>query len=30
MAFRHIIIDSDNPTYPHCKAVGDIDGEGLR
>jgi hypothetical protein len=29
MPFRHIIIDSDNPTYPHCKAVGDIDGDGF-
>jgi hypothetical protein len=28
-AFRHVIIDSDNPTYPHCKAVGDIDGDGF-
>jgi sugar phosphate isomerase/epimerase len=28
MPFRHIIIDCDNPTYPHCKAVGDINGDG--
>jgi hypothetical protein len=27
--FRHIVIDSDNPTYPHCKTVGDIDGDGF-
>ncbi len=29
LPFRHIIIDRDNPTYPHCKAVGDIDGDGF-
>jgi len=28
MPFRRIIIDSDNPTYPHCKTVGDLDGDG--
>lgn len=27
--FRRIIIDGDNPTYPHCKTVGDIDGDGF-
>jgi len=29
LPFRHIIIDGDWPTYPHCKAVGDVDGDGF-
>lgn len=27
--FRHITIDSAGPREPHCKAIGDIDGDGL-
>jgi FG-GAP-like repeat len=27
--FQHIIIDSHFPRRPHCKAVGDINGDGL-
>ncbi len=27
LAFRRIITDGDNPTYPHCKTAGDIDGD---
>jgi FG-GAP-like repeat len=27
--FRHIVIDRDPPTYPHCKTVGDINGDGF-
>jgi len=30
LPFRHIIIDGDWPTYPHCKTVGDINGDGRR
>jgi hypothetical protein len=26
--FRHVIVDADNPPNPHCKAVGDVDGDG--
>jgi hypothetical protein len=26
--FRHVIVDQDNPPDPHCKAAGDIDGDG--
>lgn len=29
LPFRHIIIDRDFPRYPHCKAVGDINRDGL-
>ena len=29
LTFEHRIIDPANPTDPHCKAVGDIDGDGL-
>lgn len=29
MPFRRIIIDNDNTTYPHCKTVGDLDGDGF-
>lgn len=28
-AFRHVVVDDDNPPDPHCKAAGDIDGDGL-
>jgi hypothetical protein len=27
--FDHVIVDSDNPTNPHCKTVGDINGDGF-
>jgi hypothetical protein len=26
--FRHVIVDGENPADPHCKAAGDIDGDG--
>ncbi len=26
--FRHVIVDAYNPADPHCKAVGDLDGDG--
>jgi hypothetical protein len=26
--YRHVLIDGDNPRDPHCKAAGDIDGDG--
>jgi len=29
VAFRHEVVDAQNPTHPHCKAAGDIDGDGL-
>ncbi len=29
MSFQHRIIDSNNPRNPHCKAIGDIDGDGF-
>lgn len=28
LRFSHVIIDADNPRDPHCKATGDIDGDG--
>jgi hypothetical protein len=28
ISFRHVVIDPDNPADPHCKAAGDIDGDG--
>jgi len=28
LSFKHIIIDKNNPKDPHCKAVGDINGDG--
>ena len=28
LSFRHALIDADNPRHPHCKAAGDIDGDG--
>lgn len=27
--FEHVVIDSDNPQDPHCKTLGDIDGDGF-
>ena len=27
--FKHVVIDATNPSDPHCKALGDIDGDGL-
>jgi len=27
--FRHVPIDKDNPPHPHCKAAGDLDGDGF-
>ena len=29
LSFEHRIIDPANPTNPHCKALGDIDGDGF-
>ncbi len=29
LSFRHVIIDGANPTDPHCKTLGDIDGDGF-
>ncbi|MBN1580829.1 MAG: VCBS repeat-containing protein [Anaerolineae bacterium] len=26
--FRHVLVDTDNPPNPHCKAAGDVDGDG--
>jgi hypothetical protein len=28
VSFRHVVVDRDNPADPHCKAAGDIDGDG--
>ncbi len=28
LAFRHVIVDPNNPLDPHCKAAGDLDGDG--
>jgi hypothetical protein len=28
MVFRHVIVDAENPADPHCKAAGDLDGDG--
>lgn len=28
LQFKHIIVDSNNPADPHCKAVADIDNDG--
>jgi len=28
LVFHHVVIDSTPPENPHCKAVGDIDGDG--
>jgi hypothetical protein len=29
LTFDHVIIDPTNPTNPHCKTLGDIDGDGF-
>ncbi|MCP4203257.1 MAG: hypothetical protein GY769_15140 [bacterium] len=29
LAFSNVVIDSSNPTNPHCKTLGDIDGDGF-
>jgi hypothetical protein len=26
--YRHVVVDRDNPRNPHCKAAGDVDGDG--
>jgi hypothetical protein len=26
--FQHVVIDATNPANPHCKTLGDIDGDG--
>jgi FG-GAP-like repeat/FG-GAP repeat len=26
--YRHVIVDRNNPPDPHCKAAGDVDGDG--
>jgi hypothetical protein len=28
ISFRHVVVDDRNPTNPHCKAVGDMNGDG--
>lgn len=27
--FQHVVIDANNPSDPHCKTLGDIDGDGF-
>ena len=27
--FEHVLVDDANPLHPHCKAAGDLDGDGL-
>jgi hypothetical protein len=29
LPFDHVVIDNSNPANPHCKTLGDIDGDGL-
>jgi hypothetical protein len=29
LTFEHIVVDSDNPPNPHCKTVGDINGDNF-
>ena len=29
LPFEHVVIDNANPADPHCKALGDIDGDGF-
>ncbi len=29
LAFQHVIIDNNGPRNPHCKAIGDINGDGF-
>ena len=28
LRFHHVVVDADNPPNPHCKAAGDLDGDG--
>ena len=28
LPFEHVVIDANNPENPHCKTLGDIDGDG--
>ena len=28
LRFEHVVVDDDNPSDPHCKGVGDLDGDG--
>ena len=28
-SFQHVVIDAANPSDPHCKTLGDIDGDGF-
>ncbi len=28
LVFEHVVIDAANPANPHCKALGDVDGDG--
>lgn len=28
LRFRRVVVDEDNPRDPHCKAAGDLDGDG--
>ncbi len=28
LTFQHVVIDPSNPANPHCKTLGDIDGDG--
>ena len=29
LPFDHVVIDPSNPDDPHCKTLGDIDGDGM-
>jgi len=29
LPFRHVVVDANGPSHPHCKTVGDVDGDGL-
>ena len=29
LTFQHVVIDPSNPSDPHCKTLGDIDGDGF-
>ena len=28
LTFQHVVVDATNPANPHCKTLGDIDGDG--
>jgi hypothetical protein len=28
LSFRHVVVDRENPPDPHCKAAGDVSGDG--